>query len=558
MTIKKTAGNEDFLQFLTSTGIKHLSVDYTGQLAFQVGASGPVYFGNFNNANGGRAGFSTPLQVIMGIDAATHRFGMGGSGTYFVGNAPAALLEVRGKANELQLAIQSHSTQTANLTEWRNSGGTALSVVNNAGSFGIGTSTITTSYSANNKLMVAGGATFAPPSGSDRVTVAPQANLSAGYASFLVISPSTLAMTGGEALSKVHLQNASSSIPALWVVNEGTGDLLGLSKSNTYGNSLFVVKNNGNVGINTTTPGFALSVKHTAFGTGMSVHLGMETNDCIMLQNTNVESTISSTNERFHLANNGANVITMYNGNVGIGNTTPTQKLDVFGLINASSGLCIAGNCKTSWATISPWSLSGSDVYYIGGNVGIGTPSPTADLEINGDLKVSGTIYSPGTVVQMVVKTSETISSLNVTDYTEASTDYRIDFTPKFSNSIILIEYTFPINAYMASNTIFDMQIIRNIGGAEVPVGVGPVNGNRRQVSFVGRPGNGLDVNDRNHVYMVAKDNGLTAGTTYTYGFKYRRETAGSGTCYFNYSYGDSDIYGFSGVMTIKVTEIAQ
>jgi hypothetical protein len=154
MTIRKTAGNEDFIQFITSTGIKNLSVDYTGQLTYQVGASGPIYFGNFNNATGGRAGFSTPLQVIMGIDAATHRFGMGGSGTYFVGNTPAALLEVRGKANELQLAIQAHSTQSANLTEWRNSGGTALSVVNNAGNFGIGKTNPT------EKLDVLGNAKF--------------------------------------------------------------------------------------------------------------------------------------------------------------------------------------------------------------------------------------------------------------------------------------------------------------------------------------------------------------------------------------------------------------
>jgi hypothetical protein len=57
---------------------------------------------------------------------------------------------------------------------------------------------------------------------------------------------------------------------------------------------------------------------------------------------------------------------------------------------------------------------------------------------------------------------------------------------------------------------------------------------------------------------MVAKDSGLTIGSTYTYGFKYRREPGGSGTCYFNYSNGDALTYGFSGVMTMKITEIAQ
>ncbi|CAK0762634.1 hypothetical protein CCP3SC1AL1_3110002 [Gammaproteobacteria bacterium] len=38
----------------------------------------------------------------------------------------------------------------------------------------------------------------------------------------------------------------------------------------------------------------------------------------------------------------------------------------------------------------------------------------------------------------------------------------------------------------------------------------------------------------------------------------YRHEERGYGTCYFNYSGGDDFAYGWSGVMTMKVTEIAQ
>jgi hypothetical protein len=192
------------------------------------------------------------------------------------------------------------------------------------------------------------------------------------------------------------------------------------------------------------------------------------------------------------------------------------------------------------------------------GNVGIGTATPTEQLEVNGNVKVSGSIYAPGTVVQTVVRTSEVTSSLNVTTFTEANTDYRISFTPKFNNSIILVEYTFPANTAMQSNTVFHMQLVRDIGGTETLVGVGPVNGTRNRVSYSGRPGNGYDGNDQMTIHMVAKDEGLTAGTTYTYGFKYRRETGGSGTCYFNYSNSDGTVVGFSGVMTMKITEIAQ
>ncbi len=213
------------------------------------------------------------------------------------------------------------------------------------------------------------------------------------------------------------------------------------------------------------------------------------------------------------------------------------------------------------------------------GRVGIGTTSPTAKLEVNGAVKIVdgnqalGKVLTsdtnglaswqnlpaptPGTVLQMVVATSDSTSWLNTTTFTEANTDYRISFVPKHANSLFLIEYNFSINTAFANNTIFQMQLIRDIGGTEIPVGIGPINGSRNQTTFSGRT-QGYDQNDNQTVVMLAKDQGLTVGTTYTYGFKYRRESGGSGTCYFNYSMGNSSIYGFSGIMTMKITEIAQ
>jgi len=86
---------------------------------------------------------------------------------------------------------------------------------------------------------------------------------------------------------------------------------------------------------------------------------------------------------------NGANNAT--NGFVGIGTLNPGFKLDVSGSINASSGLCMAGVCKSSWAEVggggsTQWTPSGSsNIFYNAGNVGIGTTAdPSRKLEVLG------------------------------------------------------------------------------------------------------------------------------------------------------------------------------
>jgi len=93
-------------------------------------------------------------------------------------------------------------------------------------------------------------------------------------------------------------------------------------------------------------------------------------------------------------------------GVVAIGTPTPgtTHRLNVQGgTINSSDGLCINGDCRTSWSAVggSQWTGT-STIYFNTGNVGIGTVAPSEKLEINGNLKVSGTgtgnITATGTI----------------------------------------------------------------------------------------------------------------------------------------------------------------
>ncbi len=87
-----------------------------------------------------------------------------------------------------------------------------------------------------------------------------------------------------------------------------------------------------------------------------------------------------------------ANVATILNnGNFGVGVASPGQKLEVAGNVS-STGLCLGGVCQTSWASLGQWTSSGTAIYYNGGNVGIGTTSPSAVLEVNGAAKVDGSL----------------------------------------------------------------------------------------------------------------------------------------------------------------------
>jgi len=75
------------------------------------------------------------------------------------------------------------------------------------------------------------------------------------------------------------------------------------------------------------------------------------------------------------------------NGNITIGTTNAVSyKLHVEGgSINATDGLCINGDCRATWASVTgPWTSGSGTINYSGGSVGIGISSPLYTLDVNG------------------------------------------------------------------------------------------------------------------------------------------------------------------------------
>jgi hypothetical protein len=106
---------------------------------------------------------------------------------------------------------------------------------------------------------------------------------------------------------------------------------------------------------------------------------------------------------------------------VGIGTTNPFAKLTVIGDTNVSgivsaTGYYLNGNALVS-AAIQTWELSGSDVYRATGNVGIGSTIPTEKLDIIGNTKATGTI----TASRFISTVATGTAPLTVTSTTEVT-----------------------------------------------------------------------------------------------------------------------------------------
>ena len=185
-----------------------------------------------------------------------------------------------------------------------------------------------------------------------------------------------------------------TSTPATFGHSAGELDLSG----GVNGNAVF----NGNVGIGTTAPSEKLDVKGSArfLGTGDGSYFNYGTNELVYIRAGKIGQPVYIQDN-----NNGNVLIASGGGNVGIGTTAPTAKLDVvagtdtwaadfFGLstsdkvrIGTVGGVATIGannNAGSAWADLSINPGGNTLFATTSGNVGIGTTAPTQKLDVAG------------------------------------------------------------------------------------------------------------------------------------------------------------------------------
>jgi len=238
-------------------------------------------------------------------------------------------------------------------------------------------------------------------------TTTPSADLHIGN-NDPVIQIGTANTTTGNARLEFYSKNDGSANAYTLQFTKGTGvDRLDFIDGS--GNARIVFKNGGYVGIGTTNPTAKLHISNTSGDA--NILLAGSSGQVLSIDQNSIRTTTASQIAIFTNSTTTNGLYINSSGNIGVGTTSPSEKLHVSGNVRIEGDLTVNGSytqIDTDVNTTEQWNVTndgtgpavtinqtgaqdimdvqddGTSVFYIedGGNVGIGTTDPAAKLEI--------------------------------------------------------------------------------------------------------------------------------------------------------------------------------